>query len=127
MDKSQLAAVLDSTLPDYPKLSEAPRQPPPGIIYDDRPSLPSSLRMTAEDWAWVETERAKRYKDIDRSGSVFLVMNPLVWPRRYKMNSYGGWDMAIVQQPREYPAGGAGSGRGSKPGATRRERISASI
>lgn len=64
------AGILDSILPEYKKLSEAP-----GLrdleAEADRKKIPLAEILKAE--------RARRYKAIDSYGTVFLVANPTAW------------------------------------------------
>lgn len=73
-------SILDQILPEYKKISEAPSAFPSGIDYDWRNGKP----LTYEDKAFIEAEQKKRYKAQDASGSVYLIMNPLVWPRKLR-------------------------------------------
>lgn len=71
-------SILDSVLLEHKKISEAPNTFPDGIDYDIRKPLRD------EDKAWIGAEQRRRYKALGTGGEVYLIMNPLVWPRFLK-------------------------------------------
>lgn len=116
MDKGELMRILDSVLPEFKKLSEAPTSLPEGVYYNDHPDLPEGSRMTDADWAWVLEERKKRYKTIDALGNVYLSMNPLVYPRKYvRASENGRWVMTVARPPRELVIKAGDGRRGQTP------------
>lgn len=59
---------LDSVLPEYEPLSKAPSR----RDVEKRANLPDEVEF------YLNQERARRYKTVDRRGRVYLVANPAV-------------------------------------------------
>lgn len=87
--------ILDSVLPNYRKLSDAPSRLPSGVRYDvDHPA-----GLSEADQGWLEAERKRLYKAIDELGRVWLVPNPVAWPRAVETVYGSKFPGAVVLRP----------------------------
>lgn len=76
-------AILDSCLPEYEKISEAPSVEPP-FTDDEARTL------------WLLEEKNKLYKAVDGAGNIVLISNPLVW----KIEIREGREWAVRPKPK---------------------------
>jgi len=95
MDAKQ---VLDSVLPEYQRISQAPKSifdlPEFGAYVEKarREKWPASQRakeIDRLDDLLMQRETGKLYKSIDAVGNIFLIVNPITWKTR--QDSVGRW------------------------------------